>query len=861
MAGKRKQATAAAAQRPRNNNTKRGRRPRVAWKVPSGEEEVSRYWQQEADRTLPAVSAVPPAAAIGTFPNQRLRSNGKRAGKSEGAAAAHSFNAPGNNKHPLEEVDHLLEVFDDFIGAAANGSLSSEGVWCGFRPQTFDDNSNGKHGEVFAPSDPCMRGQQPSRAATAAAAKLGSICSDRLPRLYSPSSPARVSVLQNHPSDAEKEKQAPGIMRGISFTRPSTQPERDCCSVFSLQDDPLDLMLRSRSQPRPDVQGLARFGITDKRARHDCLDTRETAATPAAAAGVFRLAHPGTGFVHYGYSWDVARAEEDQLRRLKAGSGGSGGKDGCSHPHRGLSAVVRGCHHASGGCWPRAEEGKGQEQEQEKQEEQASRSGTDLLRFEVVRTVPLPTRFRATDFEDTMREACVEELWNRRAQLLVLMARKYRRKHCNPAFRRIVVACRQLRSNELHAAAAEVQRGWRGSRGRVSARCKRDARRRECLRITRERVSGTLAVWVQARHRGILGRRRANGAREKKEAESSAVAASAIQRWVRSTSQRRRRDASEAAGVAANNGGALPAPTTTIVYDEDKPYFGKKPDESGEIFVGAARGPPRAISPSEIRAAEDLGGKDLEPLRSEVSDWSAIESRPEDTEGRGSNANTQGKRRRPSSSRETRGSTPLGSRNHNPRGYSASDRSRGRTRPSSSGGSSGRQLRDGVFEGVPKSGEWAADDRPRSSSTDSSSERDILRTYVERVPSLVPAAAPNADASRLVLEGDPLFSAATAIQAAWRGFVERLRARKRRRAAAALRRKREGKWRQQRGVVGKQLSVGWDERRGLEEGGGDEGGEGQRLGGRSSCIDIQVKPSIERPGGGGGLMSYMAVVV
>ena len=846
MAGKRKQATAAAAKRPRNNNN-RGRRPRAAWKVPRGEEEGSRYRQQEADRTLPAVSVVPPAAAIVTFPERRSRNNRKLSRKSEGAVAAHSFDEPGNNRHPLEDVDHLLEVFDDFIGAAAGGSSSSEGAWCGFRSRTFDNSSNGKYGEVSAPSDPCMRGQQPSRATTAAAAaKLGSVYSDRLPRLCSPPSPSRVSVLQNHPSDAENEKQPPAIMHGISFARPSTQPERDCCFVFSLQDDPLDLMLRSRSQPRPDVQGLTRFGITDKSARHDYLDTRETAATPAAA-GVFRLAHPGTGFVHYGYSWDVATAEEDQLRRLKAGSGCSDGRDGCSHPHRGLSAVVRGCHHASGRCWLPAG-GEGQEKEREEQEEQASRSGADILRFEVVRRVPLPTRFRATDFEDTMREACAEELWNRRAQLLVLMARKYRRKHCDPAFRRIVVACRQLRSSEEHAAAAEVQRGWRGSRGRVSARCKRDSRRRECLRIARERVSGTLAVWVQARHRGILGRRRANGAREKKEAESleqtrrsSAVAASAIQRWVRSTSQRRRREASEGVGEADNNGGALlSAPTTTIADDEAKPY------------LRTARGPPRAISPSEIRAAEDLGGEDLEtPLRSEVSGWSTIDSRSEDTEGRGSNANRQGKRRRPSSSRETRGTTPLDSRNHNPRGYSASDKSRGRSRPSSSGGPSARQLRDGVFGGDTKFGEWVADDRCRSSSADSSRERDILRTYAGRAPSLGLAATPNADASRLVLEGDPLFSAATAIQAAWRGFVERLRARKRRRAAAALRRKREGKWRQQRGVVGKQLSVGWDERRGLEEGDGDEGVDGQRVGGRLSCIDIQVTTSIGRPGGGG----------
>lgn len=63
------------------------------------------------------------------------------------------------------------------------------------------------------------------------------------------------------------------------------------------------------------------------------------------------------------------------------------------------------------------------------------------------------------------------------------------------------------------------------------------------------------------------------------------------------------------------------------------------------------------------------------------------------------------------------------------------------------------------------------------------------------------------DASRLVLESDPDFTAATAIQAAWKGFLVRLLVRKKRRAAVILREKREGKWRQQRAVVGKQVSL------------------------------------------------------
>ena len=725
------------------------------------------------------------------------------------------------HKHHLEDVENLLEAVGGFIGTT-KGTGAGGAQEYRFRPQTYGNCSSNNH-EVPAsgPTGSCAR-RKPPRAATAAVQNTNS---GRLPRLYT-----QLSAVSATNSSTTNMLKQPPEMRSISFARPSTQQERECF-VFNLQDDPLDLMLRSRTQPRPDVQGLVKFGINDKEPRHEHLN-----AGKVATAGVFRLAHPDTGFVHYGYSWDITRAEEDQLRLLKAGRGGSSSgssssnKDSEFHPHRGLSDIVCG-HYASGGLCTERKEG-----------EDASRwdRAAGTLRFEVVRSVPLPTRFRVSDFEDTMREACAEELWHRRAHLLVLMARRYQRKHCNPAFRRMLTTCRALSGIENHAAALEAQRAWRGFRGRVSARHKREERRRERLRIEREKMSGILAVWVQARHRGMEGRRRANRVREnnatkelvERKRRSSAEAAGAIQRWLRSTSQRRKY-ASELVDEAATNGASSASPTD-VDDDEGKPCPSGENRDSRKDTMGAARGPPRAISPSEVRVAEGLGRKEnMEgPLPSKESDRSVIESREGSAEVYDGIATRQGKRQRPSSSRLAR--NPL-------RDSSAPDRGkgRGRRRPSS-GSSSARQLNDGMFAGPAAlnfgKGNVADDELLRTSASPDSSDRDIIsRMTIGRVPTFVP---PAPDASRLVLEGDPLFTAAAAIQAAWRGFIERLRIRKRRRTAEALRRKREGKWRQQRGVVGKKVAVGWDDRRGLEERDGEEEGQG-RVG--SSCIDIQVK--------------------
>lgn len=306
-----------------------------------------------------------------------------------------------------------------------------------------------------------------------------------------------------------------------------------------------------------------------------------------------------------------------------------------------------------------------------------------------------------------------------------------------------------------------------------------------------------MATWAQAKHRGNLGRQRACSLREEKIAEAaarkeqaSANAAVAIQRWIRAVF-RRRKEAAAAADKAA-----LDALLEAISLEEER----RDSPPAGETPQRNVRGPPRPISASEARVAIDPCDADTDVSLSGSSERdscvppdTAVQER---TPGR-SNSQQQHKHRRPSSSR--RGSDVLLHDNGKPRQEPRSSSQREGKRPSSA---------------------------PRS--TQKTGDRKSVETARPATPELP-------DASRLVLEGDPKFTSATAIQAAWRGFVARLGIRKRRRAAAALRRKREGKWRKQRGVVGKRVAVAWDERRDLEE-----GGEGGGSGGKASCTEIQV---------------------
>lgn len=491
-------------------------------------------------------------------------------------------------------------------------------------------------------------------------------------------------------------------------------------------------------------------------------------------AGVFRISHPGAGFVHYGYTWDIGGAKEDQLRRLNRPVGTSE-----AHPHKGLSAIVQRHHDPQARLVGRREWGA-------QSSSQLDRLG---ITFEVVSRVRLPSRFRADEFEETMKNAYERELSHRRHRCLLHMARcYYRRKHCAPALRCLRTVCRQQAEDEGNAAAAEIQRVWRGCRGRMLGRLEHKQHGQRVDHARRERVRKTVAIWGQAMHRGRKGRQRAAGVKEddnrvseEQRATDRAVGVTIIQAWFRRCNMKRKEDG------------------PVFGSDEEFP-LGNFPTKTLMAGKGGAvkNASSRPITPSEIRIAGDLDKASLSLLPDRTPSQhrhlgaagepahaddikSAQNGGIDDSDGQ------QQRRPRPSSSREARDRSQRLERP--PFGTS---RGRENRRPSSAG-----------FENARRGSGGGAALKFRQVDSDGKPSVAVSAT---RDAGLTGGASLDPDASRLVLEGDPHFAAAAQVQAVWRGFVARLGLRRKRRAAAALRRKREGKWRQQRGVVGKQVS-------------------------------------------------------
>ncbi|CAB1113397.1 unnamed protein product [Ectocarpus sp. CCAP 1310/34] len=697
----------------------------------------------------------------------RLRNSVK--GSSDLIAGGSGGYEEPTDRYPMDDFDSLLTAFDGFIRGRTDGVSTDHG-----QPRTgfehFDSDSR-TH-------------QLPAKTDGGA----------RLPRLYSRSSSVLAADLgsQRRPGTRKKDrrtsrtKASPASPSAVNILTPHPALEKRI--LYGLHDDPMDLMLRSKGQRRS--------GLGDLQIRPESAGLNNNAApfdggSSAAIAGVFRLTHAATGYVHYGYSWDIGGAKAEQLRRLGFESGDSLSSNSTDlHPHRGLSAIVCGYKENNLG-------GRGDvEGTTPKKLRGSAEAAMGPIWFEVVRRMSLPTRFRAVDFDNFLREACQQELLDRRAHVLVLVARQYKIKHMGPAFRRMLDTCRREGEDETFAAAAEIQRTWRGFHSRDSARRAREKRSCDRVETNQERVGTILATWAQAKHRGNLGRRRACSLREKKIAgavarkRQASTNAVAIQRWIRSIFRRQKE------AVAAADKAVLDALLEAIRLEEER----RDSPSTGETPQRNLRGPPRPISASEARVGKGSCDADTEVSLSGASERNsgvppdtAVQER---TPGR-SNSQQQQKYRRPPSSR--RGSdVPL------------HDNGKPRREPSSRGQREGK----------------------RPSSAPRLTQKTGDAKSVERAR---PATPELPDASRLVLEEDPKFTSATAIQAAWRGFFARLSIRKRRRAAAALKRKREGKWRKQRGVVGKRVAVAWDERKDLEE-----GGEGGGTGGKASCTEIQM---------------------
>lgn len=685
-------------------------------------------------------------------------------------------------EHPMDAFEDILDALDEFLDIgtsrkAAVGTSYSDGPKPYLLPR---DNS---HRGPTSNDTRRVNPRQVPRAKSRPFRKARKGENGQLPRLWLPPSDDDTGAERLTKTGVylqSTSKKTHHLARIISARASSTTHGDTCIRqgnkllVDVLDDGPFDIMLRCREQPSSRAhERTTTASYTSETALNDGLDPEagrrrkfvdfvekkdaegDLTGCVSASAGVFRISHPSTGFVHYGYTWDIAGAKEHQLRLLREGI----------HPHRGLSTVLRG---------------------QDSPTARRRRKEREI-RFEVVNRMPLPPRFHASDFEQTLREACSRELAVRRSWLLVLVVRHFRRRCFFPAFQRILAVCRNLAEVEAKAA-VEAQRTWRGYLGRAAARLER--KRQDLERTTRLAV----AVWVQARHRGRKGRLRSAkeltdtiiAAEEAELSRSSTAAAEAttkVQRWLRSSSRRHREATAKRGGDAVAG------------YDESETAY-----VDPQVPVDGATGISGPLSASELMVTKDFCSTDNLCSRQSIPDEHCLPLQSQIQDG--SKARNKGKE-----------------------GHWAPSLAEGTPESPSAG------LGEKTCHNPTSKGPAAL---PTGATTDTTlglSIRPIEKTEVGTDKVL--------GASQLVLEEAALFTSARTIQVLWRGFIVSLRARKRRRLAAVLRRKREGKWRQQRAVVGKQVAVGWDDRRELEGGlrrhGFDENNDG-----RSPLVDIQV---------------------
>ena len=730
-----------------------------------------------------------------TTPARTLPARGshKRTNTLDGITADGTVRKEELHGHSLGDFEDVLIAIDDFLGVGARNETT--------RVATRRDPKTSPLGsEHFSTTSKNSRTDLRTvpRTRHKSFSETNKSRSGKLSRLYTLSSAIngedKITCSVGRKARAgTRSRSSQRSSKTLHLSAPATSTYNGPCRwqgklcIDTLDGDPLDLVLRCRGQDRPEAhKRAAGFNNAEsplplnpdpEAGTHSiiCLkgqtdEVRDAADGAPASAGVFRLSHPGSGFVHYGYTWDITRAKAHQLRLLRG--------DGDTrevHPHRSLAAVVRG-HHRTG-----------------------RRSIDQEIRFEVVHLVPLPTRFHASEFDHALREACAEKVVARRSWLLVLIARHFQRRHLSSAFQHILAMCRYLIEFEATAAAAEIQRTWRGYIGRVLTRLERDWQARERMRVVP-------VTWTQARHRGRQGRLRVAEVQNCRDLAAAAdevlsrrlTAATRVQRWLRRSLQRRLDTITEKDDDAAVSNNTV---ASTKVD-------GKIPLEDGteiEIINGGVRGLTRPLSASEVHVAWDLSSSD-EGVSLRVSDRGNLRfaqaedfSRPTPRSSLTEVSDLQSPR-------------PLFSQHVS--GYNS--------------------LFPPLSEDTPESLPTAQRKRclqPSQKVSGTEMPEAADGTVVGRLSAV--------DLSQLVLERNALSISAMTIQAAWRGFLIRLEIRKRKRAVAALRKKRESKWRQQRGVVGKQVAVGWDDRRELEEGMGSHE-DGADKGVRSPCVDIQV---------------------
>lgn len=288
--------------------------------------------------------------------------------------------------HPMASFDKLLEAFEAYIEGRGPGftadntppSTRQQQKWMTFSHQQQQGQLKKKR-QVIGDDRRARSIRSPSPSSVVSAASVAPTDArgggnTRLPQL-------RPNNRIAHPVPAKQSEKQVFRSRSLeealtvdssSRTRDSPSPAHSHSesplkvSSYDLDDGPFDVMLRSKhttewmtSKQRRNIDNVEIADdpeysngfvvVGSKNSGGDHSDTAlEEIVTPNCSssfgaasppAGIFRISDPDTGFVHYGYSWDLSGAKAEQLLKLEQDTVEIASDRG--HPHKGLSSVAQ----------------------------------------------------------------------------------------------------------------------------------------------------------------------------------------------------------------------------------------------------------------------------------------------------------------------------------------------------------------------------------------------------------------------------------------------------------------------------------------------------------------------------------------
>lgn len=353
---------------------------------------MENMYHHQKDGITPQKRALPevPMAAASKLSTTRRRS-GKpssdftAAGLLRDTALDATSEAP-DREHPMAAFDNLLEAFEAYIEGRGPGLIASS-TSSGTRQQERvtspqqQPQDHVKRKRRMLGHDRHANGKRRSTSrfiasmASLARTNAGGGGDTHLPRLRSNNHIADPVFAQRSTNnkmfrsrsleEALAVDLSPRAAESSALDHPCSESPLEA-PRYDLEDGPFDVMLRSKSitgrmtskqrsnlnnvEIGDDPESTNTFRAVGSRhsgndhpdpalAEIVTIDWSSGSGVAPPPAGIFQISDPGTGFVHYGYSWNVYGAKAEQLLKLEHDTDETG--SGWGHPHKGLSSIAR----------------------------------------------------------------------------------------------------------------------------------------------------------------------------------------------------------------------------------------------------------------------------------------------------------------------------------------------------------------------------------------------------------------------------------------------------------------------------------------------------------------------------------------